>query len=307
MNTVIAFHSYGPPETLQALQVPEPHAAAGQVRVRVKAAGVQPVDTYLRSGRFAARLPPAPFPQTLGNEFAGVVDEVGEGVENVTVGDAVIGFTLRASYATYVIVYAEDVVSKPPEMPWNEAGALSASGQTAATALKELRVAACETLLVHAAAGGVGTMAVQLARVRGARVIGTASPRNHDYLRSLGAIPVEYGEGLADRVRALAPDGVDAVLDAIGGHALRVSLDLAKHRDRIGGLADPAAAAALGVRHLTTRRSRAQLQELTGLYRAGALKVMIWKAFPMIDAPLAHREVETGHVRGKVVLTAHDA
>jgi NADPH:quinone reductase-like Zn-dependent oxidoreductase len=305
MNIVMAFHSYGPPEVLEAIAADPPRAAEGQVRIRVLAAGVQPVDTYVRSGRFAARLPPVPFPQTLGNEFAGVVDEVGDGVTEVTAGDEVIGFTLRAAYATFVVVPASHIVPKPPEMPWREAGALSASGQTACTALKDLRVGRGETVLIHAAAGGVGTIATQLARVWGATVIGTASAANHDYLRALGAIPVTYGDGLIERVRVIAPDGVDAVLDAIGGPALPASIAVAKQRDRIGSIADPAAASALGVRFLQTRRSREQLLELLDLYRAGQLKVMIWKSFPMADAARAHREVETGHVRGKVVLTAH--
>lgn len=309
MNTVVAFRSYGPPEVLEPIVMEAPRAAEGQVRVRVAAAGVQPVDTYLRSGRFATRLPPMAFPQTLGNEFAGIVDQVGSGVANgvagVAVGDEVIGFTVRAAYATFVCVPALHVAPKPPEMPWEEAGALSASGQTASTALKDLRVGPGDTVLIHAAAGGVGTIATQLARIWGARVIGTASAGNHGYLRELGAIPVEYGDGLIGRVRAIAPDGVDAVLDAIGGPALPASLEVAKDRDRISTIADPAAAAALGVRFLQTRRSREQLLELLALYRAGQLQVRIWKAFPMTDAAHAHREVETGHVRGKVVLTAH--
>lgn len=305
MNTFMAFQSYGPPEVLEAIAADAPHAAHDQVRIRVKAAGVQPVDTYLRSGRFAARLPPAPFPQTLGNEFAGVVDEVGGGVTGIAKGDEVIGFTLRAAYATFVIVSASDVAPKPPEMPWDEAGALSASGQTACTALKDLQVGPGDTVLIHAAAGGVGTIATQLARIWGARVIGTASAGNHGYLRELGAIPVTYGDGLIARVRAIAPGGVDAVLDAIGGPALPASIELAKQRDRVGTLVDPAAASALGVRFLQTRRSREQLLELLALYRAGQLQVRIWKTFPMADAAQAHHEVETGHVRGKVVLIAH--
>lgn len=136
-------------------------------------------------------------------------------------------------------------------------------------------------------------------------MIGTASAGNHDYLRELGAIPVTYGDGLIERVRAIAPGGVDAVLDGIGGSALPASLEIVKRRDRVGTLVDPAAASALGVRFLQSRRSREQLLELLALYRAGQLRVRIWKTFPMAHAAQAHREVETGHVRGKVVLTAH--
>jgi enoyl reductase len=184
-------------------------------------------------------------------------------------------------------------------MPWEEAGVLSAAGQTAHIALSELKIGEGDTVLVHAAAGGVGTFAVQLAREWGAVVIGTASERNHDYLRHLGANPVTYGPGLADRVRRLAPHGVDAA----GGEAIPVSLELVENKHRVGTIADHAGAAKYGVRTLGGVRTAGRLAELVGLYEQGRMRVHIQNAYAFRDASQAHREVETGHVRGKVVLT----
>jgi len=205
-------------------------------------------------------------------------------------------------YADTVVVPSDQAGRKPATMPWEEAGVLSASGQTAWTALDELAVGPGDTLLIHAAAGGVGSFAVQVARARGATVIGTASERNHDYLRSLGATPVTYGPGLADRVRAVAVDGVDAALDAVGGEALDVSLDLIGSTDRIVTIADWANSARLGIRRVGTDRSLDKLAGLASLYQDGCLKVEVSKVFPLGKASDAHREVETGHVRGKVAL-----
>lgn len=242
------------------------------------------------------------FPQILGNDFAGVVDEVGADVTGLSVGDEVFGWALLSCYAQYLAVSADQLVTKPANMSWEVAGAFSASAQTAHTALRALEVGPGDTLLVHVAAGGVGTVAVQLAKAWGATVIGTASERNHDYLRSLGALPVTYGEGLADRVREQAPDGVTAALDAIGGEALDVSVELVEDRNRIGTLVDFARTEELGVRAIFSQRSAARLQELADLYAREELRVEISRAFPLESVADAHREVETGHVRGKVVL-----
>lgn len=302
MATVIVFDQYGGPEVLHPVEVPDPAPGPGQVRIRVRAAGVQPFDCATRRGDFASHVP-LTFPAGLGNEAAGIVDAVGGGVSGIADGDEVIAFMTMTGYADTVVVPADQVGTKPAGMPWAEAGGLSASGQTAHTALDELAVGPTDTVLIHAAAGGVGSMAVQLARVRGATVIGTASERNHDYLRSLGAQPVVYGPGLADRVRNLAPHGVDAVLDAIGGEALDVSVELVEDTSRVVTVADWENAARLGIRRIGTERSGARLAELTQLYTAGRLIVPIWRTFALTEAGDAHREVETGHARGKVVLT----
>ncbi|WP_282700359.1 NADP-dependent oxidoreductase [Streptomyces sp. CC219B] len=302
MATAIAFSEYGGPDVLRPLETAEPVAGPGEVRVRVRAAGVNPVDVKLRRGDFAGTVA-VTFPQRLGNEFAGVIDQVGAGVTGRAVGEEVLGFTAMAAYAEVLTVAADSVTAKPAGLSWEVAGALSAVGQTASNALRELKVGDGDTLLVHAAAGGVGTVAVQLARRLGARVIGTASERNHEYLRSLGAEPVVYGEGLAERVRALAPEGVDVVLDAVGGAAVDASLELVADRTRIGTTVDQKAADEHGIVRLRGARSAELLAELAGLAAAGDLVLPLTVVHPLTAAADAHREVETGHVRGKVVLT----
>ncbi|QLE72937.1 NADP-dependent oxidoreductase [Streptomyces rectiverticillatus] len=296
------FQEFGGPEVLKVEEVETPRPGAGEIRVRVKAAGVQAYDTAVRAGW----TPPGmtlSFPQTVGNDFAGVVDELGEGVTEFAVGDEVLGWAVLSCYAEYLVVSAEQVVAKPSGMPWEVAGSFSASAQTAHTALQALEIGAGDTLLVHAAAGGVGTIAVQLARVMGATAIGTASERNHEYLRSLGATPVTYGEGLAGRVRELAPAGVTAALDGIGGDALDVSVELVKDKNRIATLVDFGRVEELGVRAIFSQRAKERLAELTALYAEGKLRVEVSKTFPLEQAADAHREMETGHVRGKIVIT----
>jgi enoyl reductase len=298
LANIVVFDEYGGPDVLHLAEVPDPQAGPGQLRIRVRAAGVQPFDCFTRRGDFAA-YNPLTFPVRLGNEAAGIVDQVGQGAAGFRAGDEVIAFMTMQGYADTVVVPADQAVRKPAAMPWPEAGVLTASGQTAYTALDELGIAAGETLLIHAAAGGVGSFAVQLAVARGATVIGTASERNHEYLRSLGAIPVSYGPGLLDRVREAAPAGIDAVLDAVGGEALDVSVKLT---DRVVTIADWANAARLGVRRIGTDRSAEKLRELTRLYERGQLAVEVAATFPLERAADAHRQVEGGHVRGKVAL-----
>lgn len=299
----VVFFEYGDPTVLHVIDLPEPHPSPGEVRVRMRAAGVQPFDCAFRRGDLQGFLP-ASFPQTLGNDFAGVVDQVGEGVANLQPGDEVLGYCTLSAHAELIVVAASDVVPKPPTLPWSVAGGLSASGQTALNALRDLDVRAGDTLLVHAAAGGVGTIAVQLAREWGAAVIGTASPRNHPYLASLGVTPVAYGPGLADRVRALTPQGVDVVLDCIGGDAIPTSLDLGVNRIRIGTLADYSAVEKYGVRRPGGERTASHLRELVELHQAGRLLLPVQLAVPLALAAEGHREVEAGHVRGKVVLVS---
>jgi NADPH:quinone reductase-like Zn-dependent oxidoreductase len=282
-----AFTEPGPPEVLRVLDVDEPRAAAGQVRVRVRAAGVQPYDAAVRAGW----TPPGvvlDWPRIPGNEFAGVTDD----------GRDVLGFATLTSYADYVVVPANQVTGKPAAMPWEVAGGFSAGAQTAHIALEELGIGPGDTLLVHGAAGAVGTVAVQLAGLAGATVIGTASAANQDYLRSLGAIPVVYGEGLPDRVRDHTPT---AVLDGAGGVAFDLSLELVAP-DRVLTLVEHARAAGVGARVTPNKRSAARLAELADLYARGALSFHVRRVYDLGDAAEAHREIETGHGRGKVVL-----
>lgn len=300
MSRAVVFNQYGGPEVLELVDLPEPEPGPGQVRLRVRAAGVQPADSKQRSGAWHAWAP-VTFPGRLGHEASGVVDAVGPEVTGFAPGDEVLG-PATGAYADHALADAALLARKPEQMPWSEAGALAASGQTASTVLEDLKLTSGETLLVHAAAGGVGLMAVQLAKAQGLRVIGTARESNHEFLRALGVLPVTYGPGLADRVRELAPEGVDAALDAVGGEALDVSVELVEDRDRIGTIADQAGARRLGVRSLGTRRSGNRLAQLVSTYEAGRLKVFIWKEFPLDQVVAAHQESDGRHLRGKVVL-----
>jgi enoyl reductase len=301
MSATVVFDGYGGPEVLHVVDTPVPQPGPSQVLIRVRAAGVQPADTYLRSGRFRQNAA-ATFPQRLGNEFAGLVEAAGDGATEWSTGDEVIGWVTAAAYAQHVVVEQTDLATKPPELPWPEAGVLSASGQTAASVLTQLAVGPGDVLLIHGAAGGVGSYAVQLAAARGATVIGTASDRNHEYLRGLGATPVAYGDGLAERVREVT-QGVDVALDCSGTvAALTASVELVADRDRIATIAYQPAADELGVRRLGTRRSAYQLRDLALMAAAGRLRVEIQARYPLAEAAQAHRDIETGHVRGKVVL-----
>ncbi|MFB9475188.1 NADP-dependent oxidoreductase [Nonomuraea salmonea] len=298
-----AFTETGGPEVLKMMELPAPQAGPGQVRVRVRAAGVQPFDTAIRAGWMPGYLDDIPFPRIPGNEFAGVIDQVGPDVTGFSAGDEVLGFNVLNCCAEYVVVPAANVTPKPAGVPWEVAGSLTAGVQTAELALDNLGLAAGETLLVHAAAGGVGTAAVQIARRRGATVIGTAREANHDYLRELGAIPVTYGEGLADRVRALAPGGVDAALDGAGGHALEVSLDLVADRRRIVTMVEHDKAGALGVRLVQGERSAERLGRYARLYAEGSFSWRVRRTYRLEEAAEAHRDVEGRHGAGKVVIT----
>ncbi|WP_189113245.1 NADP-dependent oxidoreductase [Pilimelia terevasa] len=297
----VEFAEYGPPGVLTVVARPTPVPGPGEVLVAVRSAGLQPYDVKLRRGDLRGQVDLA-LPYCGGSELAGVVVAAGPGVAAFAAGDEVLGFVADGALATHSVVPADRLVRRPPELAWAAAGALSASGQTADLALAALAVAAGETVLVHAAAGGVGSMAVQLAAARGARVVGTASPRNHDYLRGLGATPVTYGPGLVDRVRAAAPAGVDAALDAAGRDALVPSLELVADPARVLTIADWAGAAALGVRTLQGTRTAGRLADLVGLCVAGRLRVEVARTFPLAEAVAAHALLETGHVRGKVVL-----
>lgn len=295
----IVYGEYGGPEVLRLEDVEEPHAGPGQVRLKVVAAGVNPVDYKIRNG-WMPDMAPASFPAILGLEAAGVVDEVGAGVTGVAVGDEVMAWTVTGSYAEYAL--ADDFALKPAGLGWETAAALPVAVETADRVLDTLGVTAGETLLVHGAAGAVGAFGVQVAVARGVTVIGTAAPRNHGYLRSLGAIPITYGDGLADRVRALAPQGVDAVFDVAGQGALDVSIELRGGTDRIVTITDLRAFDLGIVFSGSNRRFGAQLADYAQLVADDALGVRVAASFALADAGRAHELSETGHAGGKVVL-----
>lgn len=298
MSKAIVYTETGPAEVLHLAEVDEPRAGAGQVRLTVRAAGVNPIDWKIRSGAYGE----GSLPATPGIDVAGVVDQVGDGVTDVAVGDEVFGFAVGGSYAQYAV--ASDVVAKPPSMPWEVAASLPVAAETAQRVLDLLDVAGGDTLLIHGVAGSVGVIAAQLAIARGATVIGTAGERNHEFLRSLGVTPTVYGDGLVARVRALAPDGVDAVLDTAGKGALPASIELrGDTTDRIVTIADPMANEyGVTVSFGGGDRSLEGLRQAASRYVDGALAVPVRETRPLADAAAAHRSSEQGHGLGKVVL-----
>lgn len=295
----VVFDRFGPPEVLRVAGLPDPEPGPGEVRVRVRAAGVQPFDVAFRRG--AMSWAPASFPQQIGQEYSGVIDRLGSGVDDLAVGDEVLGSTMLNGHASMVVVPAATVVRKPAHLDFPTAAGLVAAAQTASGALRELGVRAGDVLLVHAAAGGVGTVAVQLARLAGATVIGTASPVNHDYLRQIGAVPVAYGDGLPAAVRAIAKRLPTVALDAVGGIAIAQSVALGVPPERVGTIVDDKAAAEAGARVVRAPRDPARLAEVVELAARGVVTMPI-RAYPLADVVEAHTAVESRHGRGKVVL-----
>ena len=232
MARTVQFSEYGGTDLLAAVDAPALTAGPGQVRIAVRAAGINPIDWKIMRG-FMREMIPLTLPAGLGSDVAGVVDQVGTGVTEFQVGDEVMGRSLTPAISESALADPASLITKPADIGWDVAGSVAGAGGTAWAVLNQLGIKAGETLLVHAAAGGVGTFAVQLAVARGARVIGTASERNFEYLRSIGAEPVSYGDGLLERVRAVAPDGVDAVLDASGRGEIPLSIELAGGPDRV--------------------------------------------------------------------------
>src|SRR5580693_3166897 len=294
----VRFSQFGGPEVLEIVGLPDPHPGPGQVRIAVRAAGVNPSDWKKRQGLMDGELP-----QTMGYEAAGVVDEVGEGVADVAVGDRVFGLSAEgaAQAELAVLSYYAPI---PASLDFAGAAALPAAIETATRALDQLSVGSGSTLLINGASGSVGSAAVQLAVVRGARVIGTASPANHDYLRSLGAEALAYGEGLVERVRALAPGGVDAALDVAGSGVLPELIEIAGGADHVVTIADFAGAREHGVRFSSGDAGRA-LHALAGigeLIESGRFSLPVGPTFPLAEIAAAHRAGENGHVRGKLVL-----
>jgi NADPH:quinone reductase-like Zn-dependent oxidoreductase len=298
MMKAVRFSEFGGPEVLEIVDLPDPHPGPGQVRIAVRAAGVNPSDWKKRKGLMDEELP-----QTLGYEAAGVVDELGAGVADVAVGDRVFGFSTEgaAQAELAVLSYYAPI---PPSLDFPGAAALPAAVETATRALNQLGVENNSTLLINGASGGVGSAAVQLALVRGARVIGTARPANHEYLRSLGAEPVAYGEGLAERVRALAPDGVDLALDVAGSGVLPELVELAGGAEHVITLADFDGAQKYGVRFSggDTGRALYAIADIGELIESGRFSLPVARTFPLAEVAAAHRASEDGHVRGKLVL-----
>ena len=294
----VRFQRFGGPEVLELVELPDPHPGPGEVRIAVRAAGVNASDWKKRQGLMDEELP-----QTLGYEAAGVVDELGAGVADVAVGDRVFGFCTEGAAQAELAVLAQ-YAPIPPSLDFPGAAALPAAVETATRALDQLGVAKGSTLLVNGASGSVGSAAVQLAVARGARVIGTAGPANHEYLRALGAEPVAYGEGLVERVRALAPDGVDLALDVAGSGVLPELIGLAGGAEQVVTIADFVGAQQHGVRFSRGDSGRALhvLSDIGELVESGRFSLPVAQTFPLADVAEAHRVGEHGHARGKLVL-----
>jgi NADPH:quinone reductase-like Zn-dependent oxidoreductase len=277
------------------------------VLVEVRAAAINPGEAHIREGHFAQRWP-ATFPSGEGSDLAGVVVAVGDGVTGWAPGDEVIGYTdNRASHAELVLVEATDLTARPAGVPWAVGGTLYVAGTTAWAAVRAV-VRKGDTVVVSGAAGGVGSIAVQLARLAGARVIGLAGPANHGWLAAQGVVPVDYSPGpgpeLAERIRVAAGGRVDSVIDTFGGGYVKLALDLGVPAQRIDTVADYAAAEEYGV--LTDGNavgaSAATLAELAGLVEKGELEIPIARVYPLTEVRAAYRELEQRHTRGKIVL-----
>ena len=302
----VRFDGYGPVEVLDVRDVPVPEPGPGQVLVRVRAAGINPGEAKIREGALAERWP-ATFPSGQGADFAGVVERTGPGVTAPGPGDAVIGWVdTRSSQAEYVVAEAANLVGKPAGLPWEVAGAIPVVGFTAWAMLRSVGVKAGDVVAVSGAAGGVGAIAVQLAVRAGATVIGLAGPSNHDWLARHQVLPVAYGEGAADRVRAAAPGGrVDAFLDTHGGDYVEMALnDLGVRPERVNTIARFDAGAKYGVKldGNAAGASAATLAELAGLAAAKELEVPVAQTFSLDEVRVAYAKLAKGHLRGKIVL-----
>ena len=300
----VRFDEYGGVDVLEVRDVEDPEAAPGRAVVAVEAAGINPGEIAIREGRLHARWP-ATFPSGEGTDLAGVVQSVGEGVSAVAVGDEVLGWTEeRASHAELVAVPADQLTSKPPSVPWEIAGSLFVAGMAAYACVDAVAPKAGETVAVSAAAGGVGSIAVQLARRTGATVIGLAGEHNHDWLRSHDIVPVTYGEGQSERVREAAAGTLDAFIDTFGGGYVEMAIELGVAPRRINTIIDYEAIERLGVNGQGTHAiaTAPLLAELVGLVADGSLEIPIAGTFPLADVREAFTELGARHTRGKIVL-----
>ncbi|MFJ9130104.1 NADP-dependent oxidoreductase [Streptomyces sp. NPDC102340] len=303
----ITLNEYGGPDALRLTDLPDPKVAPGEVLIRVRAAGVNPVDWKLAAGGLDPIME-THFPLVPGWDVAGVVERVGFDVEEYAPGDEVFGYIRKdaaqlGAYAEYVSAHVRMLARKPAALSWEQAAGVPLAGLTAYQAIKRVGVGTGDTVLVHAAAGGVGSFAVQIAVALGARVIGTASARNHDFVRELGAEAVSYGPGLADRVAESAPEGIGAALDFVGGEeAVGTSLHLLDRPDRFASIVE-AEAAEKGGHYVWVRPDPADLTALADLADAGKLAVPVARVLPLAEAAEAWRLNAEGHTRGKLVLS----
>lgn len=299
----VRFDHYGGTDVLKVVDVPQPAPGPGQVLVKVKAAGINPGEAMAREGALRDQFP-VMFPSGQGSDLAGFVAETGPGVTSISPGDEVIGFTNNgASQAESVLVEEQNLTAKPADVPWEVAGSLFVAGTTATAAVRAVAPHPGDTVVVSGAAGGVGSIAVQLAALAGATVIGLASPANHDWLASHGVTPVPYGEGVADRIRE--SDGeVDAFIDTFGGDYVNLALDLGVRPSRVETTINFDAAQQYGVKAEGTAdaASASVLAELAQLVADGRLEVPVAATFPLDQVQQAYQQLERRHTHGKIVL-----
>ena len=299
----VRFDEYGPVDVLEVVDVPRPAPGPGQVLVQVRAAGINPGEAKIRAG-LLAHLWPATFPSGQGSDLAGIVAETGQSVTGWTVGDEVIGYTdHRASQAEYVVVEEENLTVRPAAVPWEVAGALFVAGTTAYAAVRAVALSEGDTVVVSGATGGVGSIAVQLARRAGATVIGVAGDDHRQWLTGHWVIPVAYGDGVAGRIRQAAGQ-VDAFVDTFGADYVEVALSLGVEPSRIDTIANREAIAKYGVKSdgSAAGASASVLAELAGLIAAGQLEVPVTATFPLDEVRDAYRRLAEGHILGKIVL-----
>ena len=292
------FSRFGGPEVLEIVDLPDPHPGAGEIRIKVRAAGINASDWKKRQGLMDQVLP-----QTLGYEAAGIVDEIGDDVSGVTVGDRVFGASpYGAAQAELALLSYWAPI--PNSLDYARSAAIPAAAETAARSLDQLGVTAGSTVLISGASGSVGSAAVQLAVERGACVIGTGSPGMHDALRSLGAEPVAYGDGMPERVRAIMPSGVDFALDVAGSGVLPELVELAGAPERVITVADFRGAQQTGIRFSRgdTGRATYALAQVAQMTETGRFSIQVGRAFPLTEVADAHRVGEAGTLRGKLVL-----
>lgn len=304
MPQAVRFDEYGGVGVLRIAEVDRPAPGTGQVLVRVKAAGINPGEAKIRSGLLAQRFP-ATFPSGEGSDLAGVVEELGAGVTGFAVGDEVLGWTdNRASHAEFVVVEAAHLVPKPAGASWEVAGSLFVAGVTAYAMVRAVGLQEDDNVVVSGAAGGVGSIAVQLTRNAGATVIGLASEGHHDWLSRHGVIPVTYGEGVADRIQAVSGGRVDAFLDTFGAGYVELALALGVRPERIDTIANFAAREKYGVKTDGSAAGSTPevLAELAGLIGKGQLEIPIAAVYRLSEVRDAYRELEQGHTLGKIVL-----
>ncbi|SDS37364.1 NADP-dependent oxidoreductase [Microlunatus soli] len=312
MATVVQYRELGGPEVLELAEVPTPQAAPDQVVVEIRAAGVNPIEWKQRSG--LRPTPPITEPRRLGSDGAGVIVQVGSAITGWSVGDPVIIKAGAGTYASHLATTVDHLLEKPAVLSFEQAAAIGIPTSTAYQALKSLDVGAGTRLLIHGGSGGVGQAAVQFGRLWGAEVVATAGPDNHDRLRELGAVPIAYGPGLLDRLREIAPDGFDRILDAAGtDEALEASFALVDDRQRIGTVVAGPRAAELGIQAwqggnpvpLTAEQQRWRDEAYAAvaeLIASGDFELEISRSYPLAQVVEATRQSESGHVRGKLVL-----